>query len=261
MKLRNLLIKIGRKFPNKSACFFDHVGYQCGNKDLNRDIKKIFLCLDYTEDTLKEIDSFKPDLIITHHPFFFGKREKILTNDPKKRELENIIIERNIAVYSFHTNYDKGQDGMNDILLEYLGFKKESILEDGMTRMFYLEKEMSTESLVDYLLPKFDFDYLTYLSFGKLNRKVCFLAGGGGNEFELALKNNADLYISGDISHHARVDISRYKLNYIELPHECEEIGFLKGMSRFLKQLDSTLEINEFYFETNKYNLKLQERK
>lgn len=249
MKLRNLITCLGKKFPKSLAEFYDHVGYMTGVKDLNKDIKKIFLCLDFTEACLDEVRKFKPDLILTHHPFFFGKRKQILENDNLKIELENEIYKLGCPLYSYHTNFDKADFGMNDTLLSFLSFKREKVSNDGCMRIFSLENKKTTKEVCDFLCEKFSYNFLMYIDNNKMNKRVAFLAGGGGNSFMDAIKENVDLYISGDISHHARLDIKRYSLNYIELPHECEEIGFILGMKEALNSI-SNFEIKEYRYES-----------
>lgn len=72
-------------------------------------------------------------------------------------------------------------------------------------------------------------------------KKVAFVAGGDSSAYFDALSLGADCYISGDCAHHTRLEMRRYGLNYIELPHEVEEIGFLKGMSDIIKRLHHRL--------------------
>lgn len=249
MKLRNLLIQLGRQYPQKLACSFDYVGHQTGKVDLDKDIHKIFLCLDFSEFCLPEVNSFRPDIVLTHHPFFFGDKNKIRQDDSKKAQLEKEFLSLGCPLYSFHTNFDKADRGMNTTLLSYLGFTDSFLLEDGMTRFVPLKKETEMKDILSLLLNKFPFEILPFYDFGHKIKNFAFLAGGGGNEFKLALKHHADLYISGDISHHARLDLYRYQMDYIELPHECEETGFLIGMNDFLSSLDKSLQILPFSYE------------
>lgn len=249
MKLKKLITILGKRFPKRLAEFYDHVGYMTGNIDLEKDINKIFLCLDFTEDCLKEAFSFKPDLIITHHPFFFGKRKEIIISDPKKKTIEEEIYKLNCPLYSFHTNYDKAENGMNDTILDYLSFKRDKIGKDGCMRIFSIEDGITTIDMCKKLCKSFSYDYLLYLDNHKLNYRIGFLAGGGGNSFMDAIDEKVDLYISGDCAHHSRVDMKRYSLNYIEIPHECEEIGFLLGMNKTLNSI-SNFEINSYKYES-----------
>ena len=236
MELNKLLIKLGRLIPKKLAEPWDYCGYQCGNK--RKEIKKIFLCLDFTEFCLEEVKSFEPDLIITHHPYFFGKRKNILEDDKLKATLTKIVEEKlNCPIYSFHTNYDKTSGGMNDTLLEILGVDNITVDDNCLLRYGYFQNPVLFSDLKEMIKSKFNLNNVLYYGDEKPISKIGLIGGSGANEFKKALENDVDCYISGDSSHHTRLDIQRYNLNYIELPHEIEEIGFLQGMSKILSRI------------------------
>ncbi len=241
---------LGRKFPKRIACDFDFPGYQTGRLDRNAEVKKVFLCLDFTEDCLDECLRYQPDLILTHHPFFFGKKDEVLRHDPLKKELDDKINSLlHCPIYSYHTNFDIAEGGMNDTILSLLGMKRQRIASDGLMRIARLDEETDISQIIDRLLSLFSFEYVGYLSSGKPIRTIGLIAGGGGNDFMTAIEEKVDLFISGDCAHHARVDMRRYGLQYIELPHECEELGFLQGMSNAVKEIDSDLDIHPYSFE------------
>jgi GTP cyclohydrolase I len=250
MKQRELLVKLGRSYPKSLACSFDFPGYQTGNKHPEKEVHKVLLCLDFTEEVLPIAISFQPDIILTHHPFFFGRKKDVLENDLLKKKLDTEInYHLDCPIYSYHTNFDIAKDGMNDVLISFLGWEILSIGSDGLLRIAKLPKEMYVPEVADILLSKFGFEYVGYLDNHRLVKRIGFIAGGAGNDFQSALKANVDLYISGDCSHHARVDMKRYGLSYIELPHECEEKGFLLGMGKKLLSFDERLEILDCRFE------------
>ena len=123
MKTKALLRKLSTFFPKKLAEAYDYPGLQVGK--LKEDTNTVLLCLDFDEDVLNYILNNKLesqiDLIITHHPFIFGNKKDILANDNNKNYLYHKMEELNIPIYSFHTNFDSGKNGMNDALVEKLG--------------------------------------------------------------------------------------------------------------------------------------------
>lgn len=245
------LTNLYRRFPKNSSEIWDFPGFQCGIKNPNKEIKKILLCLDYYEDVYLEVIKFKPDIIITHHPFFFGKRNEVLNSDCKKILLEKQVQELKIPLYSFHTNFDKGNEGMNDTFISYMGFKKDEIFMDNLMRSFTFNTPISMIDLIKLLCDKFNFESLDYLlneesKNGKLLNKGAVILGGGSNEYFNALSMSSDVFISGDCPHHTRLEMRRYNINYIDLPHEAEEKMFLLGMSKAIKNIDSSIEIDAF---------------
>ena len=241
---------LGRKFPKRLAYDFDFPGYQTGRYDKKMEVRKVFLCLDFTEACMDACKKFRPDLILTHHPFFFGKKKEIYVEDPMKKALDiRINNELDCPIFSYHTNFDVAKDGMNDTILSILGWKCTAVAYDGLMRIAVLDEPMKTEDIASLLIHAFSFDYLGYLSTGKIIRKIGLIAGGGANDFMTAIHEDVDLYISGDCSHHSRLDMRRYGLDYIELPHECEELGFLSGMKNVIRDIDSNIEVECFAYE------------
>ena len=122
MKTRTLLLKLSKKFPKRIAkSHHDYVGLMCGK--LGEEVKKITLCLDFDETIFPEVIANTPDLIITHHPFIYGQKSKVLKNDEKKRILVEKLEKIGIPVYSFHTNFDEGIDEIFYVRTSENGFE------------------------------------------------------------------------------------------------------------------------------------------
>ncbi len=250
MNERTLIRRINSFFPPSSSEIWDFPGFQCGKRNPKREVKKVLLALDFTEEVLEEAKKYQPDLILTHHPFFFGKKKDVLLSDAKKIYLTKEVENLNCSLYSYHTDYDKGEEGMNDTLLSLLGAERILVAEDGLMRLARLEKAMSIEELIDLVKDKLHLPYLLYLKGTKPSiEKIALVAGGDSGAYFDALSLGADCYLSGDCPHHTRLEMRRYGVNYIELPHEVEEIGFIKGMSSILKQINPELDVNCFAFE------------
>ncbi|MFA6624519.1 MAG: Nif3-like dinuclear metal center hexameric protein [Bacilli bacterium] len=250
MEAKKFLIRLGLKFPKAISEPWDFPGYQVGKKDNKKEIRKVFLCLDLTEKCLPEIKKFNPDIIITHHPFIFGSRKDVFENDPLKKEFADILDNLPYPVYSYHTDFDKGENGMNDTLLSLLPLEKTKVLEDGLMRIAYLKEETDIEGLAFFLKETWHLPY-TFLSRGKKKKIRSFglVAGGGADMFKECLSAQADCYVSGDCAHHTRVDIRRYGVNYIGISHEVEEYGFLLGMKNAVLSIDKNIKVHEYEFE------------
>ncbi len=247
MKTRVLLFKLAKKFPKSIAKkYHDYVGLQFGK--LKEDTNTILLCLDFDDivfEKAKEIiDVNKIDLIISHHPFIFGTFKKVLKNDQVKFNLIKKLEKYNLPIYSYHTNFDEGIDGMNDALAKELGLLNIKQLESiPMARGGYLKEKMDIITFSKYAKEKLDVSYGELLNFGKDKIKSVAIIGGGGWHCYLdAMNENYDIFISGDIPHHGRRGVVLNKYNYLNLPHEIERI-FMKQMKKILLDIDSNLNI------------------
>ena len=126
MKLKSLIKTIEAKYPTNLAYDWDNVGLLVG--DIEEEISKVLVCLEANEAIVEEAINNNVNLIVTHHPFIFGKMKKITTSDFKGKLIHK-LIKNNIAVYSMHTNFDIAFDGLNDYFMEVMGFENSKVLD------------------------------------------------------------------------------------------------------------------------------------
>ena len=249
MKTNILLNKLAKRFPKRIAKnYHDHVGLMAGKKP--EEVHKIVLLLDLDWEIFDKVKEVKPDIVITHHPFIFGTRAKVLKFDESKRELFKAIEELGIAVYSYHTNFDTGPGGINDGLADALGLIDVYCPEkEPMMRIGYLKEEMEIHDFARYANKCFGVNYSLLINYGKpYVRKVGVIGGGGSRDYPVAVEEGCDIYISGDVSHHVRREMIDKKINYLDMPHEIEHV-FMPQMKKILLSIDETLEVITFDHE------------
>jgi len=242
MDANKLLYHLRKWYPKSVGYPGDFIGIQTGK--IKGDIKNIVVCLDFDNDVWDKIKNRKVDLILTHHPLIYGKRKEVLFYDPVKKQLVKTIDKLKIPVYSMHTNFDAGKDGMNDALANKLGLKHIHQLKcDRMFRGGYLEKEMEIHQFAKYAKEKLELDYVMVIARGKPKvKKIAICGGAAAGCFKMAQEEGYDVWLSGDAPHHIRHDVNCYKYNYIEIAHEVEKI-FIPTIARRLKELDKSLNI------------------
>ena len=243
MKTRLLLRKLADRFPKRYAKFYhDHVGLMTGK--LPDEVHKIVLCLDFDQQVLPLIKENKPDLIITHHPFIYGTKYRVFKWDKLKEALCKEVDDLGVPIYSMHTNFDAGKDGMNDALTEALGLINVYGTEkEPCMRIGELEKSMPVEEFALYAKAKLGVDYGLLIAEGSPNvKKVGMIGGGGSRDWPIARDEGCDIYISGDAPHHVRRAIVNESFNYLDLPHEIERI-FMPQMKKILLSIDPSLEV------------------
>ncbi|MBS4014139.1 MAG: Nif3-like dinuclear metal center hexameric protein [Bacteroidetes bacterium] len=125
IKLKEILAAINSDIPFALQEEYDNSGLIIGNPD--NVVSKGLICVDITEDLIKEAINEKCNVIISHHPIIF-KGLKSITG---KNYVENVIIEaikNDIAIISAHTNVDNYYYGVNRKLGEAIGLKNLRIL-------------------------------------------------------------------------------------------------------------------------------------
>lgn len=115
MLIKDLLEKLESWAPSSLAMDWDNVGLLLG--DPSREINKVLLALDVTNNAVDLALESGANLILSHHPLIFRPLKRI--NDPLLLKL----LENRIAVISMHTNLDVAPGGVNHALAAKLGLK------------------------------------------------------------------------------------------------------------------------------------------
>jgi dinuclear metal center YbgI/SA1388 family protein len=243
LKTKTLLQHFGKDFPKHLAKKYDdYVGLMCGK--LKENLNKVVIVLDLEYRIMDEIIRLEPDLVITHHPFIYGTRGKVLKHDEKRRWMVETLENRHIPVYSLHTNFDEGRGGMNDALAEALQLMNiRPLVSTPLARGGQLREPMDLYTFALFAKQRLHVDYGYLIAEGKsMIETVAIIGGGGAKYYTEALKEGYDLFISGDAPHHVRRSVINDHYNYLELPHEIELI-FLEVMKAYLLKLDPHLTV------------------
>lgn len=248
MKTAILLNKLAHYYPQRLRDKGDFGGLMEGK--LPSEIHKIMLCLDFDDELYLHALQEKPDLIITHHPFIFGTKFKVLSEDPIKKDLYLRMEKAGIPIYSYHTNFDSGTPGMNDELAEKLSLGSVHPLQSSiMARGGILPKPMEVHAFAHYAKERLGVAYGLLIAEGKKEiSSVALIGGGGWRENVLAQQEGYDIFLSGDCPHHGRREIVLRHYNYLDLPHEIEK-AFMSRMTKTLLIIDHSLEIVSFDHE------------
>lgn len=108
-------------YINKIAPFsytdsFDNTGLLVGEG--SKEVTKILLALDITNDVIDEAVQNNCNMIVSHHPIIFNPLKKLNDSNPACKLLKN-----NINAVSAHTNYDMALGGISDMMAELLGLE------------------------------------------------------------------------------------------------------------------------------------------
>lgn len=114
--------------PKKFACMpNDPIGLAIGT--LNKQVSKVLVTLDVTDEVVDEAIAAGCELILAHHPPIFAKLAHLRTDNPQGQLFEK-LIKSDIAVYAAHTNLDVAPGGVNDLLADALGLQERKIFDE-----------------------------------------------------------------------------------------------------------------------------------
>lgn len=241
--LRKLLDVLEEFAPVSTAEKWDNVGllvepFNYGN------VFKILLTNDLTVPVMEEAVKEKANFIITYHPIIFRPLKNIRQSDWKSRIISECLA-RGIAIYSPHTSWDVAENGVNTWLLETIGanFSESQPIKPlpdnpnmGAGKMCSLIEEISIGQAIENVKKNTGLSTVQLgLALGaKLNSKiktVAVCAGSGGSVLSGVV---ADLYITGEMSHHEVLDAQHNGTTCILLNHSNSERQFLFRVEKFL---------------------------
>lgn len=236
-----LIKELEKKYPLCMAESWDNSGLQAGRRE--KDVKKIYLALDATEQVIKDAEAVGADFLLTHHPMLFAPVKKVNTDDFIGRRLVE-LIQSDITYYAMHTNYDVIT--MGALAAEMLRLSETEILEvtfeekerrEGFGRTGKLPQPMTLQECGEYVKKVFHLD--TVKIFGNLEQKIvraAVLPGSGKSMVDAALHTGAEVLITGDFGHHDGIDAVMKGLTVIDAGHYGLEHIFLSQMKGFLEK-------------------------
>lgn len=237
MRCSEICAVLEREYSPEYACDWDNVGLLAGRRD--KEVKRILLALDATDETVHMAVSRKADMLITHHPMIFSPIKRVTDEDMVGRRLLS-LIQNDISYYAMHTNYDTR--GMADMAARMLNLTECAVLEEikdgeGIGRVGMLPREMTLEECAEFVKEAYHIPSVKICGNpGKPVRRAAVCPGAGKSEVSRALDFGCDVYITGDIDHHTGIDAADMGLGIIDAGHYGTEYLFMDDVRDYLER-------------------------
>ena len=243
--------------PENCACNWDNPGLLAGRSD--KEVKKIYIALDATDQVVEAAVKAGADMLLTHHPLIFKAIKKVNDQNFITRRLVK-LIQADISYYAMHTNFDAAPGCMADLAAEQLSLKDTEPLECmgdieikgnsvayGIGKTGDLPEKMTVKALADKVKQAFELPFVLVYGEELMEmevEKVALCPGAGGSVIEEAIHTGAKALVTGDISHHQGIDAAARKMAVIDAGHYGMEHIFIQFMAGYLKEnLPSGVEI------------------
>ena len=240
MKLSRLLSVLDEKAPFSTALSFDNSGLLCG--DPQREIRTVLLSLDVTFSVIDEAARRGADLILTHHPALFHEQKRFTPDDRVYA-----LIARNIAAAAAHTNLDKAQDGVNDVLAQTVGLEQIQVWQgddpDLIGRIGQLPCSTDLCVYAKMVRETLGANHLRFADGGVPVHRVAVCSGAGGDQWVSLRGTDVDTLLTGEAKYHHFLEAAQSGINLIEAGHFATEVLVLPVLERWLKQADPTLNV------------------
>ncbi len=130
MTVKDYMKIVEEAAPPEMAYITDNVGLMLGNP--SQEVTGVLLCVDLTDDVLKDAENKGANLIITHHPVIYTPLKSLGTDQVANRRIVQ-AIRQDITVLSYHTNLDSapGPVGVNYNLAAVLGLQNITPVDEG----------------------------------------------------------------------------------------------------------------------------------
>ena len=200
MQKDKLIEILEEEFPNSAKALEDFVGEQV---EIKSEIKKILVTLDITIDIISQAIHNNVDLIISHHPLFFGKKNELLKSDSFLKSKYDLLKQKNIGAFIIHTNADYNPNSI--AYAQAVALNLENIRQDNnnLSVSGELKNEEQAINFINDLKKSLELTNIEFRSNFDINRpikKIKISSGAGGN----IVKNINDntLCIIGEVKHH-----------------------------------------------------------
>ena len=238
MKCSEVIEILGKLAPESCACDWDNPGLLAGRSD--KEVKKIYIALDATDQVVDAAIKAGADMLLTHHPLIFKAIKKVNDQNFITRRLVK-LIQADISYYAMHTNYDTR--GMADLTARLLNLQECTVLEEvkdgeGIGRVGVLPEKMTLRECAE--LVKRAYDIPNVKIFGDLDKEVYSAAlcpGAGKSTLKNVLQFGCDVYITGDIDHHTGIDAVDQGLCIIDAGHYGIEHVFTEDVKAYLEKV------------------------
>lgn len=243
MNCRELITFLETEVPLETAEGWDNPGFLVGDKD--KEIKKVLVVLDITNEVVDYAIDQKADFILAHHPIIFSKINKCTSDDFLQKKLLK-LIRHDICAYGMHTCYDVCR--MGDQVADRLNLKEiqgpvelskshnEKAFGKGIGIVTKIEDEISVGEYAKKVKEAFSLENV--MVFGNLDTKISKLAvvpGSGRSMISEAKSTGADVFLTGDIGHHEGLDAVDMGMCVIDAGHYGLEQVFIDDMKDLIR--------------------------
>ena len=227
MKIREIIDALEKFAPLPLQESYDNAGLQIGLTET--EVSGALLCLDVTEEVIREAVSLECNLVISHHPLLF-RGLKTISDSTYVERCVRMAIQNEICIYAAHTNLDNLPTGVNGILAQVLEMTNCQILRP----MKGLDIPEVGAGMIGDLLYPLPMDLflekvkaalrLPVLRTARTDKqvvsRVAICGGAGSFLIEDAIAQGADIYLTGDLKYHdfqqaegriAMVDVGHYE--------------------------------------------------
>lgn len=255
MRCSEIMRRLEELAPGMCACSWDNPGLLAGRAE--KEINKIFIALDATDEVVELAVREKCDFLLTHHPLIFQPLKKVNDQDFIGRTIIK-MIQADMSYFAMHTNFDSAPEGMANLAMKFLGITSRGPLEImgewpdtgrpyGIGAWGDMEHALGLKELALMVKERFGLPFVNVYGADREDRmikRVAVCPGSGKGMSKEAVSVGAHVLITGDMGHHDGIDAAAQGLAVIDGGHYGLEHIFIDFMEDYIKEkVDSQLTV------------------
>lgn len=216
VKIQEVITALERFAPLPLQESYDNAGLQIGLT--GAEVSGVLLCLDVTEEVVREAVDLGCNMIVSHHPLLF-RGLKMVSDANYVQRCVRLAVQNDIAIYSAHTNLDNAEDGVNYKMAERLGLMdvelvsprrvpvridgREQTVRAGSGVVGYLAQEEDSLEFLKRVKQTFRVECLMHNELLERPVQSVVICGGAGDfMLDQALAMQADVFLTGEMHYH-----------------------------------------------------------
>lgn len=241
--VRDLITVLDKFTGPASAESWDNIGLMVGAPDST--ISAILIALDPTLEVLAEAKTRGCNTIVTHHPLIFKGMKSVRTDQPEGQILARALFDR-LAVIGCHTNLDKVDGGVSDMLAAHLNLTNGRVLvpdfaapepsKIGFGRIGELSAPLSFEGFTALIRKKLGLQVVKVAGTPPTKITTVAVCGGSGSELApAAMAGGAQIYLSGEIKHNMARWAESAGFCIVDCGHFATENVMVPGLAKLIR--------------------------
>ena len=200
--------------PAQIAESWDNVGVlvRCA-----QEVTGVLCALDITPATVREARAVGCNAIVSHHPVIFRPLKELRQGD-----VPALLVREGVSAVCMHTNLDKAQGGVNDVLAQALGLRDTEPFAGGIGRVGVLPETMEAAAFAQFVGKALAAPVKWADAHGPV-RRVAVVSGSGGDFSAEAAAAGADCLVTGEAGHHDALDALAAGVTLIAATHFATE--------------------------------------
>ena len=234
MTVREFYKALSAIVPRELGCDWDVDGLNvCPDPD--REVKRVLVALDATNEVVNQAVAEGYDLIFTHHPMLFGGLKNVLADDYDGAKVI-ALCRAGVSAVSFHTRIDAAEGGVNDILAGLVGLEEVEVAgEERIMRIGTLAEPVSAAVFAARVKDALGAPAVLCADAGREVRRVAVVGGSGKSEVALAIASGADTFLTGELKYSQYCDTD--KLNLLVAGHFYTEQPICARLCEIVKEI------------------------